>query len=192
MHLNDLHICINPEDIDLANYELISSRFQELPHRCQSCEENLFPLFFFFSFFIGIFFICSTLILSKSTNSSKLFHSHHRFRHLSNDYLLYLDFLRISVFLLYLRWYRKVFKSFFIWIELSSTWGEKIKFFVLFLHFGAFSHLRNSEYPEPALAPSAMLLEQEGKEHEQAAVVHDPPDIDVTLDKVVGMGELLM
>ena len=134
----------------------------------------------------------STLILSKSTNSSKLFHSHHRFRHLSNDYLLYLDFLRISVFLLYLRWYRKVFKSFFIWIELSSTWGEKIKFFVLFLHFGAFSHLRNSEYPEPALAPSAMLLEQEGKEHEQAAVVYDPPDIDVTLDKVVGMGELLM
>ena len=87
----------------------------------------------FFSFFIGIFFICSTLILSKSTNSSKLFHSHHRFRHLSNDYLLYLDFLRISVFLLYLRWYRKVFKSFFIWIELSSTLGAKMIVFDLFL-----------------------------------------------------------
>ena len=50
-----------------------------------------------------------------------------------------------------------------------------------------FSHLCNSEYPEPALAPSAMLLEQEGKEHEQAAVVHDPPDVDVALDKLVGL-----
>ena len=50
-----------------------------------------------------------------------------------------------------------------------------------------FSHLCNSEYPEPALAPSAMLLEQEGKEHEQAAVVHDPPDVDVALNMVVGL-----
>ena len=30
-----------------------------------------------------------------------------------------------------------------------------------------------------------MLLEQEGEEHEQAAVVHDPPDVDVALNKVV-------
>ena len=57
----------------------------------------------------------------------------------------------------------------------------------MFLELGFFFHLCNSEYSEPALPPSAMLLVQEGEEHEQAAVVHDPPDVDVALDKVVGL-----
>ena len=63
--------------------------------------------------------------------------------------------------------------------------GRENQVFYFVFETCIFSHLRDGEYPEPALAPSAMLLEQEGEEHEQASVVHDPPDVDVALDKVV-------
>ena len=56
---------------------------------------------------------------------------------------------------------------------------------------GVVLRLCDAEDPHLAVLPGAVLHEEEGEQHEEAAVVHDPPDIDVTLDKVVGMGELL-
>ena len=41
--------------------------------------------------------------------------------------------------------------------------------------------LCDSEYSEPALAPCAMLLQQEGEEHEETPVVDNPPDVNVAL-----------
>ena len=44
--------------------------------------------------------------------------------------------------------------------------------------------LCDAEDPHLAVLPRPVLLEQEGQEHEEAAVVDDPPDVDVALDLV--------
>ena len=44
--------------------------------------------------------------------------------------------------------------------------------------------LGDAENPHFAIFPSAMLLQEERQQHEQPAVVHDPPDVDVALDLV--------
>ena len=94
MHLNDLHVCINPEDIVRAINLITFSKTSTQAHSCN--EAYLFHHFylpiFLFAFFIGLLFCLpvllayfhlpflfalshhgSTLILGKSTNSSKKF-----------------------------------------------------------------------------------------------------------------------
>jgi hypothetical protein len=48
--------------------------------------------------------------------------------------------------------------------------------------------LGHTEYPQLAVLPRPMLLQQERQQHEQSAVVHDPPDINVALDLVTRVG----
>ena len=48
-----------------------------------------------------------------------------------------------------------------------------------------FGDLCNCEYSEPALSPCAMLLQQEGEQHEETPVVDDPPDVNVALIIVI-------
>lgn len=94
MHLNDLHVCINPEDIVRAINLITFSKTSTQAHSCN--EAYLFHHFylpiFLFAFFIGLLFCLpvllayfhlpflfalshhgSTLILGNSTNSSKKF-----------------------------------------------------------------------------------------------------------------------
>lgn len=50
----------------------------------------------------------------------------------------------------------------------------------VFLHLnGVVFHLGDGEDAHLAVLPGAVLLQQEWKEHQHAAVVHDPPDVDV-------------
>lgn len=50
----------------------------------------------------------------------------------------------------------------------------------IFLHLNrVVLDLSNSEDPQLAVAPSAVLLQQERQQHEQAAVMDNPPDVDV-------------
>ena len=51
--------------------------------------------------------------------------------------------------------------------------------------------LCDAEDPHFAVLPGAVLHEEEGEQHEEAAVVHDPPDVDVPLHLVAGVGETL-
>ena len=53
-------------------------------------------------------------------------------------------------------------------------------------------HLRDCEYAELAAAPNLMLTQQEGNQHQQAAIVDDPPDVDVARDAVNVAGELVV
>ncbi len=58
----------------------------------------------------------------------------------------------------------------------------------ILLHLdGVVLGLRHAEYPQVAALPSAVLLHEEWQQHEQAAVVHDPPDVDVALDAISGL-----
>lgn len=43
-------------------------------------------------------------------------------------------------------------------------------------------HLGHGKDAHLAVLPGAVLLEQERQQHQQATVVHDPPDVDVTGD----------
>ena len=51
--------------------------------------------------------------------------------------------------------------------------------------------LCDAEDPHLAVLPGAVLHEEEGEQHEEAAVVHDPPYVDVALHLVTGVGEPL-
>ena len=52
----------------------------------------------------------------------------------------------------------------------------------ILLHLdGVVVDLGHAEDPQLAILPGAVLLQQEREEHQQAAVVHDPPDVDGTL-----------
>ena len=51
--------------------------------------------------------------------------------------------------------------------------------------------LRDAEDPHLAVLPGPVLHEEEGQQHEEAAVVHDPPDVDVPLHLVPRVGEPL-
>ena len=53
----------------------------------------------------------------------------------------------------------------------------------IFLHLdGVVVDLRHAEDPELAILPGPVLLQQEGQQHEEAAVMNNPPNIDVSLD----------
>ena len=56
---------------------------------------------------------------------------------------------------------------------------------------GVVLRLRDAEDPHLAVLPGAVLHEEEGEQHEEAAVVHDPPDVDVALHLVAGVGKPL-
>ena len=56
---------------------------------------------------------------------------------------------------------------------------------------GVVLRLRDAEDPHLAVLPGPVLHEEEGQQHEEAAVVHDPPDVDVPLHLVTGVGEPL-
>jgi hypothetical protein len=42
--------------------------------------------------------------------------------------------------------------------------------------------LGDAEDPELAVLPGAMLLQQEGQQHEETSIVNDPPNVDVAFD----------
>jgi hypothetical protein len=42
--------------------------------------------------------------------------------------------------------------------------------------------LGDAEDPELAVLPGAMLLQQEGQQHEETSVVNNPPNVDVAFD----------
>lgn len=50
-------------------------------------------------------------------------------------------------------------------------------------------HLCDREYSHFAVLPCAVLLQQEWQQHQQAAVVNHPPDVDVAADFRGGVGE---
>lgn len=50
-------------------------------------------------------------------------------------------------------------------------------------------HLRDCEDPHFAVLPSAMLLQQERQQHQETAIVHDPPNVDVADDFLGGVRE---
>ncbi len=52
---------------------------------------------------------------------------------------------------------------------------------------GVVLRLRDAEDAHLAVLPGAVLLQQEGQQHEEAAVVDDPPDVDVAADLVPGL-----
>ena len=56
---------------------------------------------------------------------------------------------------------------------------------------GVVLRLCDAEDPHLAVLPGAVLHEEEGEQHEEAAVVHDPPDVDVALHLVTRVGEPL-
>ena len=51
--------------------------------------------------------------------------------------------------------------------------------------------LRDAEDPHLTVLPRPVLHEQEGQQHEEAAIVNNPPDVDVALDLVARVGEPL-
>ena len=53
----------------------------------------------------------------------------------------------------------------------------------IFLHLDrVVVDLRHAEDPELAILPGPVLLQQEWQQHEEAAVVNDPPNVDGSLD----------
>jgi hypothetical protein len=53
---------------------------------------------------------------------------------------------------------------------------------VLLHLYGVVLHLGDSEDLHFAILPGAVLLEEEGQQHEKTAVMHNPPDVDVADD----------
>lgn len=50
-------------------------------------------------------------------------------------------------------------------------------------------HLCDREYSHFAVLPCAVLFQQEGQQHQQAAIMNHPPDVDVAADFRGGVGE---
>lgn len=50
-------------------------------------------------------------------------------------------------------------------------------------------HLSNGKDSEFAVLPGAVLLQQERQQHQHAAVMYNPPDVDVPIDLLGGLGE---
>ena len=62
---------------------------------------------------------------------------------------------------------------------------------ILFHLNGVILGLRNAKYPEFAILPCAVLLQQEGQQHQEAAIVHNPPNVNVAADLIAGVGVAL-
>ena len=52
----------------------------------------------------------------------------------------------------------------------------------VFLHLnGVVLGLGHGEDPHPTLLPGPVLLQEEGQQHQQTAIMHNPPDVDESL-----------
>ena len=58
---------------------------------------------------------------------------------------------------------------------------------ILFHLNGIILGLSHAKYPQFAILPGAVLLQQEGQQHQKATIVHNPPDVNVAADFVAGI-----